>query len=285
MLHSQERAILRQRVIASLCESLENDDEMTRIFDYAKKALQRTELDTQVLTVIDTACKGCVPSRIYVTDLCQNCVARPCLKSCHFDAITIQNGKASIDGEKCKNCTKCIQVCPYSAITKIIVPCENACPVNAINKNEYGYAEIDFDKCISCGACVSTCPFGAVHEKSQILDILKALKSEKQVVAMVAPSIVGQIPESINKVAQALIESGFSKVIEVALGADLTATNEAVDFRERMEKGDKFMTTSCCASYKELIKLHAPEIEPFVSETLTPMAYTAQIAKKQNPIA
>ena len=32
-----------------------------------------------------------------------------------------------IDPEKCKNCGMCAQVCPYQAIQRIIVPCENAC--------------------------------------------------------------------------------------------------------------------------------------------------------------
>ena len=45
------------------------------------------------------------------------------------------------------------------------------------------------------------------------------------------------------------------------------------------------MTTSCCAGYNEFIKKHLPEIEPFVSETQTPLYYTAEIAKKENPDA
>ncbi len=141
-----------------------------------KKSLERTEPEENPLTVLHTACQGCVPSRIYVTDLCQGCVARPCESTCKFGAIKVENGKSVIDPSKCKNCGMCAQVCPYQAIAKIIVPCENACPVGAIAKDEDGHARIDFDKCISCGKCVSSCPFGAVHKKSQIIDILKINK-------------------------------------------------------------------------------------------------------------
>lgn len=74
----------------------------------------------------------------------------------------------------------CAQVCPYQAIQRIIVPCENACPVGAIAKDEDGHARIDFDKCISCGKCASACPFGAVHEKSQVIDVLKTSKQVKK---------------------------------------------------------------------------------------------------------
>lgn len=281
----KERAILRQRAIAGLGMCVETDDEITTLNEYGKSAIERKEPDSEILTVIETACKGCVPSRVYVTELCQGCVARPCVSTCKFGAITIRDGKSIIDGEKCKNCGMCMSVCPYSAIVKLKVPCEDACPVGAIAKNEKGHAEIDFDKCISCGACVGKCPFAAVHEKSQIIDVLKQMKAGKKVVAMVAPSVVGQLPVSIHKIAQALIKSGFDEVMEVAVGADITAKNEAEDFKERMERGDEFMTTSCCAAYNEFVEKHVPDLKPFRSETRTPMHYTAKLVKERYPDA
>lgn len=279
----KERAILRERAIAALGGSVEQDDDKTHLGEYAQRALEREKPDDTVLTVIDTACQGCVPSRIYVTDLCQGCVARPCTTACAFGAISIKNGRSVIDGEKCKSCTKCMQVCPYSAIVKIKVPCEDACPVGAITKNGSGHAQIDVSRCLSCGACMASCPFGAVAEKSQMIDILRAIKSDKKVVAMIAPAIAGQTPASINKVASGLIKAGFDVVMEVAEGADITAKNEAKDFAERMEKGDKFMTTSCCAAYREMVKKIVPELKPYVSDTATPMHYTAELAKKKYP--
>lgn len=281
----KERAVLRQRAIAGMGLSIENDDEMTSLNKYGKECIKREKPEENILTVVDAACQGCVPSQIYVTELCQGCVARPCVSTCKFGAISIQNGRSVIDPEKCKKCGMCMSVCPYSAIVKLKVPCEDACPVGAIQKNEMGHAVIDFSKCISCGACVANCPFGAVHEKSQIIDILKQIRRGKKVVAMLAPAVVGQLPVSINKIAQALIHCGFSDVIEVAQGADITAKTEAEDFKERMEKGDKFMTTSCCAAYNELVDKHIPEMKPFRSETRTPMHYTAELVKKNNPSA
>lgn len=237
------------------------------------------------MTVLQGACKGCVPSSVFVTDLCQGCVARPCKTTCRFGAISIINGKSHIDSSKCKNCGMCINACPYGAITKIIVPCESVCPVDAIKKDESGHARIDFSKCISCGKCISACPFGAIHEKSQIIDVLSRIKEGKNVVAMVAPAIVGQFPYPLTKVRTALLKAGFSDVLEVAEGADITTVTEAEDFKERMEKNEPFMTTSCCAAYNELVKKHIPEIKPFVSETGTPLYYTAEIAKKKDPDA
>ena len=283
----KERAIIKDRTIAGLGFPIEEDDETVSLSDYAKRALERTEIDDRNLTVLQVACKGCTTNRIYVTDLCQGCVARPCQSACKFGAVTIQNGKSFIDDEKCKKCQMCVKVCPYKAIVKVTVPCEDSCPVGAIKKDETGFANIDYEKCINCGKCISACPFGAVHEKSQIIDILKAMKnsetSGKKVIAMVAPSVVGQFPGNIYQLKSAMIKAGFDNVYEVAQGADITANTEAKEFKERMDSGQKFMTTSCCAGYNQLIKKHLPEIKLFVSDTKTPLYYTAEIVKKEFP--
>lgn len=279
----KERAILKDRAIAGLGFQIEEDDERKSLHTYAKEALKRTELDNRNLTVLQAACKGCVPSQIHVTDLCQGCVARPCEKTCKFGAISIVDGKSHIDTTKCKKCKMCMNACPYSAIVQTTVPCEAACPVGAISKDETGFASIDFEKCISCGKCIAACPFGAVHEKSQLIDILKAIKSDKKVVAMIAPSIVGQFPGTLYQLKTAIVKAGFDDVIEVAQGADITTKNEAAEFKERMEEGASFMTTSCCAAYNNLVAKHLPEIKPFVSTTKTPLYYTAELVKKAEP--
>ena len=281
----KERAILRDRTIAGLGLSIEETDDSELLSNLAKEALERKEPEENPLTVLTTACKGCVPARIYVTDLCQGCVARPCVNTCKFGAISVQNGKSVIDPAKCKNCGMCAQVCPYQAIQKIIVPCENACPVGAIAKGEDGHAQIDFSKCISCGKCVSACPFGAVHEKSQIIDVLKAIKAGKKVIAMIAPAMMGQLPCTPKQLKEAIQKLGFADVYEVAQGADVTTKTEAAEFEERLEHGAEFMTTSCCAGYNELVEKHIPELKPFRSDTKTPLYYTAEIVKKEQPDA
>ena len=312
----KERAIIKDRTIAGLGFPIEEDDETVSLGTYAKKAMERTEISDKNLTVLQAACKGCSTNRIYVTDLCQGCVARPCQSACKFGAISIVDGRSVIDDSKCKKCKMSVNACPYNAIVKISVPCEDSCPVGAIKKDETGFASIDYEKCINCGRCTAACPFGAVHERSQIVDILKAIKSKKKVIAMIAPSIAGQFPGNIYQLKSAIIASGFDDVYEVAQGADVTANTEAKEFMERMEvvneknsewltewanaggygeteessedkeeKIHNFMTTSCCAGYNQLIKKHMPEIKPYVSDTKTPLYYTAEIVKKEHPDA
>lgn len=279
----KERAIIKDRIIADLGISIEDDDEKTLLSDYAARSLNRNKPDEILLTVLEAACKGCVPNRVFVTNLCQGCVARPCTNVCKFGAISIINGKSVIDGSKCKGCMQCIKVCPYNAIVKVSVPCEDVCPVNAIAKDENGNAVIDFEKCIYCGKCVTGCPFGAVHEKSQIIDVLKEIKSGKKVVAMLAPAIMGQMNCNPQQLNSALRKLGFFEVYEVAQGADITTKHEAQDFMDRMEQGEEFMTTSCCASYIQFIEKHLPQMKHFVSRSKTPLFYTSEIVKKEYP--
>jgi len=308
----KERAIIKARTIAGLGFSIEEDDETVSLAKYAKEAGEREEINEKHLTVLQSACKGCNSNRIYVTDLCQGCIARPCMSSCKFGAISIVNGRSVIDDSKCKKCQMCVKACPYNAIVKISVPCEDACPVGAIKKDETGFASIDYEKCISCGRCISSCPFGAVHERSQIIDILKAIKQGKKVIAMIAPAIAGQFPGTIYQLKNAIKKAGFTDVYEVAQGADITAHKEAEEFLERMHLAEKkatewldewvneggydvdkedassalsFMTTSCCAGYNQLIKKHLPEIKPYVSTTGTPTYYISEIIKKEIPDA
>ncbi|MBR4592612.1 MAG: monomeric [Elusimicrobiaceae bacterium] len=275
----KERAVFRARTLAALGGCVEQDDEATSLNDYAKQALSRQVIPAAPLTVLTIACKGCVKARHIVTEACQGCLARHCQQACKFGAISVENGRSKIDPDKCRNCGQCKSSCPYNAITYVPVPCEQVCPVDAIHKGEDGFAQINFEKCISCGQCMDGCPFGAIMERSQLIDVLSAMKSPRKVCAMIAPSIVGQLDCSVPQLVTALKKAGFDKVTEVALGADITTANEARELVERLENGARFMTTSCCAAWIQAVKKHLPALKDFVSHTKTPAGYTAEIEK------
>lgn len=65
----------------------------------------------------------------------------------------------------------------------------------------------------------------------------------------------------------------------------MTTSNEAHELLEKLEEGQKFMTTSCCPSYIELVEKHMTEMKPYVSTTGSPMYYAARIAKEKHPDA
>ena len=127
------------------------------------------------------------------------------------------------------------------------------------------------------------CPFGAMMDKGQLVDVIKHIMNGKKVVALYAPSIAAQFNASPGHLEAAFAKAGFFKTWEVALGADITSDHEAIEFEERMERGDKLMTTSCCPAYVRAVKKHVPNLVPCISETRTPMHYTAALAKKEEP--
>jgi len=109
-----------------------------------------------------------------------------CQNICPFDAVSIDDGLAVIDGRKCTACGKCVPVCPRNLIE--IMPekssirvmcnshdpgkvvrancragcigcaiCQKVCPEGAIVMDN-NLAKIDYGKCAGCMACVNKCP-------------------------------------------------------------------------------------------------------------------------------
>lgn len=109
-----------------------------------------------------------------------------CVKVCEYGAITIEDGIAVVDRDKCVACGKCVKECPKGLIE--IIPydskyhvscsskekgvavgkvcstgcigcslCAKACPKEAIQINDF-LAKIDYDLCVNCGLCAKKCP-------------------------------------------------------------------------------------------------------------------------------
>ncbi len=120
--------------------------------------------------------------------LCPNgCIGLgSCAKACNFDAISIVNGVAAVDYNKCKACGMCVDTCPKKlirlipfeakhwvgcmsadkgAVTKSYCEvgcigckiCEKNCEAGAI-KVTGAIAEIDYTLCTGCDVCVDKCP-------------------------------------------------------------------------------------------------------------------------------
>ncbi len=113
-----------------------------------------------------------------------------CLKACMFGAISVVDGVAVIDEEKCTSCGMCVETCPKDIIeiipaeASIRVDCNSAdkggdtrkaCSVGCIGCRKCskvcefeaiefinGLAHIDYSKCTQCGACIEACPTNAI---------------------------------------------------------------------------------------------------------------------------
>jgi [FeFe] hydrogenase (group B1/B3) len=280
--YHKDRAVIKYRCMAALGIGVEEEtDELKPISAYLRDALARCRVSGAMLTVIDEACSACVTAQYSATNACRGCVARLCDSACPKGAIYFVEGKAMIDPDRCINCGLCMKACPYHAIIRIPIPCEEACPVGAIKKNpETGREVIDPEKCISCGKCLQECPFAAISEKSHMVEVVKLLRRGRAI-ALLAPSFCGQFPGTMGQLVTAMRRLGFVEVLEVAGGAEQTTVAEGAEWGERMASGARFMTTSCCPAYIEAVERHLPEMKPFVSHTATPMAYSAATARAQ----
>lgn len=242
--------------------------------------------DGNIVQVISSACEDCPISSYVVTDNCQNCIGKACINACNFGAIEMGRHRSHIDASKCKECGKCAQACPYHAIAALKRPCKFSCPVDAISYDENGISVINEEKCIRCGLCIHKCPFGAIGSKTFMVDVIKAIKSEHPVYALVAPATEGQFGENItmNSWKKAMKAVGFTDLVEVGLGGDMTAAYEAEEWAEAYKNGKK-MTTSCCPAFVNMIKKHYPELIDNVSTTISPMCAVSRMLKAKEPDA
>ncbi len=287
----RDRAIIREMLRLAMGMSLRQEDRNKP--GHLTEGLEESNIDEKyyeppLMQVIPSACNACPENRYEITDSCMGCMAHPCQAVCPRGAITMVKGKSVIDQEKCIKCGKCIAVCPYDAICHKERPCKSACGVNAIKSDSRGRAKIDNELCVSCGQCMVSCPFGAIADKSQIFQLIRAMQSDRKIIAQVAPAFVGQFGPRVtpDMFKTALKELGFAEVYETAIGADLGCMAEAEHYVKEVASGNQsFALTSCCPSWSVMAKNLFPETIDKISNELTPMVSTARIIKKEHPDA
>ena len=238
------------------------------------------EDDGNIVQVIKSACADCPISSYVVTNNCQNCLGKDCIKACRFGAIEPGHTRSRIDPQKCKECGMCAKACPYNAIAHVSRPCKDSCPVDAISYDEYGVSVIDEEKCIRCGQCAAKCPFGAIGTKTWITNVIADLKAGKKVYAILAPATEGQFGKDITMESwrQAVKKAGFEDLIEAGLGGDMTTCSEAEEWLEAYRNGEK-KTTSCCPGFVNMIRKHYPDLADMISTTVSPMCAVSRMIK------
>ena len=281
-----ERAIASERVRLAMglnLRPIQTRHLMTEGMDAAAVAEQYYE--PPLVNIIPYACHACPTNQYRVTESCQNCLAASCQKVCPKGAVSFVNGKSFIDQEKCIKCGKCAKACSYNAIIHMERPCQAACGMDAIGYDEHGRAVINQDKCVSCGQCLVSCPFGAIVDKGQVFQVIQSILKGDKVIAIVAPAFIGQFGKhsAPGKFIAAMKKLGFSRIVEVAVGADMCTIEEAKDFLEKVPSEQKYMATSCCPAWHSMIYKLFPGEAKNISMTLTPMVFTARLMKKKYP--
>ncbi len=249
------------------------------------KSASTSKQSANVVQVIRAACDDCPQVSYSVSDSCRFCLGKACLSSCRFGAIQKGEVRMHIDPDKCVECGLCAKACPFDAIRHLERPCKKACPVDAITYDEYGFCMIDEEKCIHCGHCIHNCPFGAIGAKSYLVDIIMGIRQGKKVIAMCAPATEGQFGKDIGmaSVRAGLKELGFFDMVEVGLGADMTAAYESLEWAHAHREGKK-MTTSCCPAFISMLHHFYPDqYRENKSTTVSPMVAVSRYLKTLYP--
>lgn len=237
----------------------------------------------------DDKVNNLLSSEKYSKDEIKNIISSLCGVSVKEDGDYIYNLKKAITNysvnnklvEKISKCSSC------STQENGKTACQNSCPFDAIltdpiSKNTY----IDSNLCTDCGICVNACDCGSYLDKIELIPLLDLFKSNKKVIATVAPAIIGQFGDDVtmDKLRTAFIKLGFTDMVEVAFAADMLTIKEACEFNHHVSSKDDLLITSCCCPmWIGMVKKVYNDLVKYVTPSVSPMIAAARVLKKLNP--
>jgi len=90
-----------------------------------------------------------------------------CEKVCVFGAMSIKDGVAVVDPDKCTACGTCVRTCPKHIIH--LIPAKSTYHVNCMSEDKGKDAKANCKvACIGCGICVKNCPVNAITMKNKV---------------------------------------------------------------------------------------------------------------------
>lgn len=192
------------------------------------------------------------------------------------------------DPNKCILCGDCVRTCDEIQGVGAIDFAHRGSKMEVMPAFDKKLAETD---CVGCGQCAFVCPTAAISIRTNVTQVWSAIEDEEvRVVAQVAPSVrlaVGDhfgIPKgenSFGRLVEALRIMGFDEVYDTNFSADLTVMEEAAEFLERLEKGEKLpLFTSCCPGWVRFCESKYPEFAENISTCRSPQGMFSAVIKE-----
>ncbi|MDR3342702.1 MAG: 4Fe-4S binding protein [Treponema sp.] len=169
-----------------------------------------------------------------------------------------------LDNEKCVNCYACI----------------TACPVKYCIDGSGSVLKINHDLCIGCGHCIIAC----THNARMVLDdgeaFFKALEQKEKMIAIIAPAVVANFPDTYRNLNGYLQSLGVEAVFDVSFGAELTVFSYMQYIREGRPD---LVIAQPCPAIVTYIELYHPELLPYLAPADSPMLHTMRMIQEYYP--
>ena len=192
----------------------------------------------------------------------------------------IDNSGLSVfrDPAKCILCGRCVRICEErQAATTLGFTKRGSDLIIATTMDK----PLNFSNCINCGQCIMVCPTGALTEKIEYADLDTVLADASKItIAHYSATIAASVAEEFNLrngidvngiINAALRKIGFDRVFETSFGADLLVMEQAEEFIQRYEKGERLpLITSSCPSWVKFAEQYYPELIPNLSMVKSP---------------
>jgi len=191
------------------------------------------------------------------------------------------------DPGKCILCGKCVRVCEEI---------QGVAAIDFIGRGSRAKIGTAFDEglnvsgCINCGQCITACPTGALSERSQLREVLEALRDPKKtVVVQHAPAVSVTLGEEfglpagtdvIGAMTTALRRLGFARVFDTGFTADLTIMEEGSELVHRLTNGGQLpMLTSCSPGWIKFVETYYPDFMGNLSTCKSPQQMMGAVIK------
>ena len=229
----------------------------------------------------------------------ESCRLKELARRFYIEDVRFPNGKTepqkdessvciSIDHSKCILCGDCVRMCNEV---------QNVGAIGFVgrgSKMEVGTAfhvPIAETNCVGCGQCSAVCPTGAIVVQKNVDRTWAAIYDpDTVVVAQVAPAVRAGVAKELGeengyiaagKIFAAMRRMGFNYVYDTTTGADLTVTEEASEFLDRLKEGGPFpMFTSCCPAWIRYAENKHPDLLPNISTCRSPMQMFGSVIKE-----